>query len=155
MSGVSVTQVKPQLVVGMWKRGTYAHIGPMIAEVCAYAEASGAQIQGRPTFICHETPREAIKANEQATADVEVVIPIGKVVKGEGDITCYELPGGQMARIVHKGPYEKSAAAYKQLFEWIAENHKKVVGPTREIYLNDPREVPPEEILTEIYAPIT
>ena len=29
-----------------------------------------------------------------------------------------------------------------------------ITGPTREIYLNDPMEVPPEEILTEIYAPV-
>jgi effector-binding domain-containing protein len=28
------------------------------------------------------------------------------------------------------------------------------MGPIREIYLNDPREVSPEELLTEIYAPI-
>jgi effector-binding domain-containing protein len=154
MSEVSVTEVKTQLVVGMWKRGTYAEIGPMIAEVCEYAQASGAGIDGRPTFICHETPREAMKANAEASADVEVVIPVSNVVDGEGDITCYELPGGQMAKIVHKGPYEKCAPTYKKLFEWIAENHKKVVGPTREIYMNDPRQVPPEEILTEIYAPI-
>lgn len=151
---VSVTQVKTQIVVGMWKRGTYEEIGSMIAKVCKYAQTSDAQIQGPPMFICHETPREAVKANEQATADVEVVVPIGKVVKGEGDITCYELPGGWMARIVHKGPYEKSAPAYKKLFEWIAQNHKKVAGPIREVYLNDPKQVPPEEILTEIYAPI-
>ena len=154
MSEVSVTEVKTQLVVGMWKRGTYAEIGPMIAEVCEYAQESGAGIDGRPTFICHETPREAMKANAEASADVEVVIPVSNVVDGEGDITCYELPGGQMAKIVHKGPYEKCAPTYKKLFEWIAENHKKVVGPTREIYMNDPRQVPPEEILTEIYAPI-
>ncbi len=154
MSEVSVTEVKTQLVVGMWKRGTYAEIGPMIAEVCEYAQASGAGIDGRPTFICHETPREAMKANAEASADVEVVIPVSNVVDGEGDITCYELPGGQMAKIVHKGPYEKCAPTYKKLFEWIAENHKKVVGPTREIYMNDPRQVPPEDILTEIYAPI-
>ena len=154
MSEVSVTEVKTQLVVGMWKRGTYAEIGPMIAEVCEYAQASGAGINGRPTFICHETPREAMKANAEASADVEVVIPVSNVVDGEGDITCYELPGGQMAKIVHKGPYEKCAPTYKKLFEWIAENHKKVVGPTREVYMNDPRQAPPEEILTEIYAPI-
>lgn len=154
MSEVCVTEVKTQLVVGMWKRGTYAEIGPMIAEVCEYAQASGAGIDGRPTFICHETPREAMKANAEASADVEVVIPVSNVVDGKGDITCYELPGGQMAKIVHKGPYEKCAPAYKKLFEWIAENHKKVVGPTREIYMNDPRQVPHEEILTEIYAPI-
>jgi AraC family transcriptional regulator len=147
MNEVSVTEVKPQVVVGMWKRGTYAEIGSMIAKVCEYAEASGARIQGRPTFVCHERPQEAIKANEEATADVEVVIPVARPVDGKGDITCYELPGGKMARIVHRGPYEK-------LFEWIAKNHKKVVGPTREVYLNDPRQVPPDEILTEIYAPI-
>jgi AraC family transcriptional regulator len=154
MSEVSVTQVQRQVVVGTWKRGTYAQIDPMIDKVREYAQTSGAQIQGPPMFICHETPRDVVKANEQATADVEVVIPVGKVVKGEGDITCYELPGGRMAKIVHEGPYEKSAAAYKKLFEWIAENHKKVVGPIREVYLNDPRHIPPEEILTEIYAPI-
>ncbi|WP_305791978.1 GyrI-like domain-containing protein [Methanococcoides sp. AM1] len=29
-----------------------------------------------------------------------------------------------------------------------------ITGPTREVYLNDPAEVSPEEILTEIYAPV-
>jgi AraC family transcriptional regulator len=154
MGEVSVTEVKPQVVVGMWKRGTYAEIGVMIAKVREYAEANGAEIQGRPTFICHERPKEAMKANEEARADVEVVIPVTKPVQNADEITCYELPGGKMAKIVHKGPYEKSAAAYKKLFEWIAQNNKKVAGPTREVYLNDPRKVPPEEILTEIYAPI-
>jgi DNA gyrase inhibitor GyrI len=41
---------------------------------------------------------------------------VAKPVKGEEDITCYELPGGQMAKIVHKGPYEKCAAGYKKLW---------------------------------------
>ncbi|MFH1718770.1 MAG: GyrI-like domain-containing protein [Planctomycetota bacterium] len=154
MSEVTVTEVKAQVVVGIWKRGTYAEIDPMIAKVREYAESSGARILGRPTFICHERPREAMKAHEEASADVEVVIAVSKPVKGMEDITCYELLGGRMAKIVHKGPYEKSAAAYKKLFKWIADNHKKVVGPTREVYLNDPRKVAPEEILTEIYAPI-
>ena len=154
MSEVCVTEVEPEVVVGMWKRGTYAEIDPMIVEVCEYAEKSGAGIKGRPMFVCHETPKEAMKANEEASADVEVVIPVSNVVDGQGEITCYELPGGQMARIVHKGPYEKSALTYKKLFEWIAANNKKVAGPTREVYMNDPREVSPEEILTEIYAPI-
>ena len=154
MSEVCVTEVKPQVVVGVWRRGTYAGIRPMIAEVCEFARASGAGIKGRPMFVCHETPRQAMKANEEASADVEVVVPVSNVVDGQGEITCYELPGGQMAKIVHKGPYVKSAPTYKKLFEWIAANHKKVAGPTREVYMNDPREVPPEDILTEIYAPI-
>ncbi len=154
MSDVSITEVQSHLVVGMRKRGTYAEIGEMITTVWRFAAGSGAQIQGRPTFICHETPREAMKANEQSNADVEVVVPAAKKVPGTDRARCYELPGGQMAKILHKGPYDQCAATYKTLFAWIAENHRKIVGPTREVYLNDPRKVAPEEILTEIYAPI-
>lgn len=40
----------------------------------------------------------------------------------------------------------------KKMFSWIAENGKIISGPVREVYLNDPREVNPDEILTEIYA---
>jgi len=151
---VTVAEVETQIVVGLWRRGTYAEIDTMIARVCRYAEESGARITGRPTFICHERPKEAMKANEEASADVEVVIAVSKPVKGKDDMTCYELLGGRMAKIVHKGPYEKSADSYKKLFKWIADNHKKVVGPTREVYLNDPKQVPPGDILMEIYAPI-
>ncbi|GAH06344.1 unnamed protein product, partial [marine sediment metagenome] len=33
-------------------------------------------------------------------------------------------------------------------------NNKRIIGPIREVYLNDPREVGPEETITEIYVPI-
>lgn len=155
MTEVSITNVEPRLVVGMRKRGTYAQIRPMIAEIRQFIESSGAKTAGPPMFVCHETPKEVVKANLQRNADVEVVIPVSAKIEGIDEITCYELSGGPMAMVVHKGPYEKSAAAYRKLFAWIAESHKKVVGPTREVYLNDPKEVPPEKLVTEIYAPIT
>jgi len=154
MSEVVISNVEPQLVVGMRKRGTYAQIRPMLASVRKHIEANGAEIVGPPAFICHENPKEVVRANLQHNADVEVVIPVSAQVEGNEEITCYELAGGPMARIMHKGPYEKSATAYKKLFAWIAENHKKIAGPTREVYLNDPKKVSPEELLTEIYAPV-
>jgi AraC family transcriptional regulator len=154
MSEVVIENVEPQLVVGMRKRGTYAQIRPMLKSVRQYIKASGTQIAGPPAFICHETPKEVVRANLQHNADVEVVIPVSAQIEGNDEIACYELPGGSMARITHRGPYERSATAYKKLFAWIAENHKKVAGPTREVYLNDPKKVAAEELLTEIYAPV-
>jgi effector-binding domain-containing protein len=154
MSEVSISNVESQLVMGMRKRGTYAEIRPMTAKVHKYIEAKRGQIAGPPIFVCHETPKEVVKVNLQHNADVEVVIPISSRIDGNNEIACYELPGGPMAKITHQGPYERSATAYKKLFAWIAENHKRVAGPTREVYLNDPREVPPEELLIEIYAPV-
>jgi AraC family transcriptional regulator len=154
MGEVSIINIEPQLVVGMRKRGTYAQIRPMIAKVYKYIEAHDTQVAGPPMFVCHETPKEAVKVNLQHNADVEVVIPVAARIDDGDGIACYELSGGPMAKITHCGPYERSATAYKKLFAWIAENHKKVAGPTREVYLNDPRKAPPEELLTEIYAPV-
>ncbi len=154
MNEVNIRKVEPQLVVGMRKRGTYAQIRPMITQIRRCIEAAGAQVAGPPTFVCHETPKEVVRANLQRNADVEVVVPVSEQIEGTDEVACYELPGGPMAIITHKGPYEKSAVAYKKLFAWIAENRKKVAGPTREVYLNDPKEVAPEELVTEIYAPV-
>jgi len=36
----------------------------------------------------------------------------------------------------------------------LKKNNKRITGSIREVYLNYPREVGPEETLTEIYAPI-
>ncbi len=64
------------------------------------------------------------------------------------------FPEARWQVIVHKGPYEECSPTYEKLFSWIAEKGKRIVGPIREVYFNDPREVPPEKILTEIYAPL-
>jgi effector-binding domain-containing protein len=59
-----------------------------------------------------------------------------------------------MARIVHHGPYEACEPTYERLFAWISDKGLQITGPIREIYLNDPRVVSPEQILTEILAPV-
>ncbi|NYT09624.1 MAG: hypothetical protein GKC09_06775 [Methanosarcinales archaeon] len=59
-----------------------------------------------------------------------------------------------MARTVHRGPYEECGPAYERLFSWIREKNLTVCGPIREAYLNDPREVSPDEIMTVICAPV-
>jgi len=152
---IRIVEVQPQMVLGMRKKGKYEEIGMMIPKVCQFAEESGVQIQGPPIFGCHEmTVEESKKADEEGNADVTVAVPVSGKVEGTDEIKCYELPGGKMAKIVHKGPYQECEFTYEKLFAWLGQRGKRVVGPTREVYLNDPREVPPEELLTEIYAPI-
>ena len=129
----------------------------MFQRICEFAFSKNIQITTYPAFLCHETTVEEVqKADEEGNADIEVVFPISELVEitGDDEIKVYELPGGKMAKIIHKGPYEECALTYEKLFSWIAEKGKRISGPVREVYLNDPREVQPEEILTEIYAPI-
>jgi len=152
---ISVVNVKPQLVLGMRKRGPYRNIAVMIPQICQFAVQNDIQLIGPPMYICHETsPEEAKEADQKGNADVEVAVPIAQRGKETDEIKCYELPGAKMAKIIHKGPYQEEPATYQKLFAWLEENNKTVVGPMREIYLNDPHEVPEEELLIEIYAPI-
>jgi AraC family transcriptional regulator len=154
MEEVTVVDVKPQLVAGIRKRGHYREIAELLPKLYEYAAKKGAKFTAPPTFVCHETAEEAMEADKTGNALVEVAAPIAETIEEIDEIKCYTLPGGKMAKIIHKGPYEKCASAYNKIFSWINMNGKKIVGPTREVYLNDPREVDSEEILTEIYVPI-
>lgn len=157
MSEVTVVELNSQLVLGMRKTGAYREIPMMFHRICELAFSKNIPIAAYPAFLWHETTvEEAQKADLEGNADIEVVFPISEFIETTGDeeIRVYELPGGKMAKIVHKGPYEECTLTYEKLFSWITENRKRIVGPVREVYLNDPQEVQPEEILTEIYAPL-
>jgi effector-binding domain-containing protein len=155
MDEITVVELKPQLVLGMRKRAGYEEIGTMIQELYEFAADKNIGKVGRPIFICHEeTVEQAMEADKNKNADLEVAISISEKVEETEDFKCYELPGEKMAKTVHKGPYEDCGPTYKKLFAWLEENGKRIVGLTREVYVTDPREVPPEEYLTEIYTPI-
>ncbi len=56
----------------------------------------------------------------------------------------------------HKGPYSDMKAAYDWLFgEWLVQSGREVAdAPVPEDYLNNPRDVPPTELLTDICLPL-
>ena len=155
MHEVTLVEVPTQLVLGVQRRGHYGEIPVALGEVVQYAMSHGARLVGMPVALMHELGKKAAeKADGEGTAVIDVAFPIASPVEGSESVKCYELPGGTMAKIVHKGPYEACESAYNVLFEWIAANGYMVSDPTREVYLNDPRTVKPEDILTEIYAPV-
>jgi effector-binding domain-containing protein len=155
MEEVTVIDVGPLNVVGARRRGAYHDVSKVLPELFKYVFSNGLQMTGPPVYLCHELSMEEVeRAMKEGNADLEVVIPVaGKVVE-KGDIKAYKIPGGKMAKVVHRGPYEKVGETYGRLFEWMGRNGKAPRGPFREIYLNDPTKVPPEEILTEINVPI-
>lgn len=152
---IKVETVRPQMVMGLTRKGSYQMIPQMLAELFGHLNAKGARIAGMPAFVCHETCAEEVqRASATGCAVVEVVVPVAGKVEGTDEIKFYELPGGKMLTAVHKGPYEECGRTYQKMFTWIGKERKRVVGPIREMYLNDPRTVTPEETLTLIHVPI-
>jgi len=60
----------------------------------------------------------------------------------------------KVVSVIHKGPYEEVDVAYSKLFEYMSEHSLTMSGPARSIYLNDPAEVPEDELLTEVQIPV-
>jgi len=155
VSEVTLVDVPTQLVLGMQKKGRYAETPSVIGEIVRYAMANGAQFAGMPVALMHEPGREAaMQADRDGTAVIDVAFPIAKPVPSGEQVKCYELAGGRMAKVVHKGPYDACGSAYGTLFEWLATQGLRVTGFPREVCLNDPRTVRPEDIQIEIYAPV-
>ncbi len=155
MTKIEITDVPAMNVLGTKQIGTYALIPELLMKVFSYIQQEKATIAGPPIFLCHETsPRAVREANENGTAVVEVAWPVSEPVKGTAEIPTYILPGGRMAHVIHKGPYEACEPTYLALFAWIEKRDLTICGPVREMYPNDPRTVPPEEIITDIYVPV-
>jgi effector-binding domain-containing protein len=155
MTEISIVEVPAMNVVGTRKTGTYTLIPDLLMKVFTYIRKKKVAVAGPPFFICHEISPEAVReANEKGTAVVEVAWPVAGHVKGTKEIPAYVLPGGRMAHAIHKGPYETCESTYLALFAWIEKQSLTICGPIREAYPNDPRTVPPEEIITDIFVPV-
>jgi AraC family transcriptional regulator len=155
MDDISIVDVPSLQVLGIKMTGTYMMIPELLMKVYKFTVKKKVGISGPPIFLCHEISPEAVmEANEKGTAILEVAWPVSGTVTSTGEIKFYKLPGGKMVHTVHKGPYESCEPTYLRLFAWIKEKGLRISGPIREVYPNDPRQVKPEEIITEIFVPV-
>lgn len=85
---------------------------------------------------------------------VQTAIPVSLGVVSDGDVEVVSLPAGPVAVRVHVGPYTGLGAVYSAMMAEMEASGLSVVGPPREIYLNDPGEVPESQLMTRIEFPI-
>ncbi|QBR91521.1 GyrI-like domain-containing protein [Nocardioides euryhalodurans] len=81
---------------------------------------------------------------------VEAGFPAARPVTASGRVVPAELPGGTVARCLHRGPYEEVAAVYRAVTDWVEDHGLTVSGPPWECYLDEP-DVPQPR--TEVLVP--
>jgi AraC family transcriptional regulator len=93
-------------------------------------------------------PVESLKSHACITVDdaFPMDAPFEKVI----------LPAGPCAVLTHKGPYADMPKAYQWLFAgWLPQSGHTIRDiPMFEVYLNNPRDTPPKDLLTEIWMPL-
>ena len=99
-------------------------------------------------------PFAAYYNQDMQNLDLEIGFPVAKKVAGQGEIQSGEIPGGRAASCMHTGPYDKIAAAYEALGQWMQARGLQGTGACYEFYLNDPQNTPSEKLQTQILFPL-
>lgn len=147
---VKEVQAQPMVSIRMHTPpATFDHSIPSaMTELLTYARQQG--------ILCdNQAPLVINYAYEETDADVEVCVPVERVVASEGRIVSRVLPGGSVASLMHRGPYEELGLIYPSLAAWIKEQGYEMDGPARQAFWDGPwNTVDPAHYRTEVLWPI-
>ena len=149
---VEIKEMPAVRLAGLAHKGPYPSVGPVFQKlVSLIPEPSWAEVE-HAAMIGHDNPRKVPAEELRSHACFAV---------GEGFVIFPPLaeiryPAGKYAVVTVKGPYEQLPEAYRWLDEdWYPTSgmeHRDLVA--YEVYLNDPMNTKPEDLLTEIRLPL-
>ena len=153
MYDVTVKTITAMSVVGIDHRGSYMAIGAAFETLHSTLFARRLMKPDQTMLALYfDDPEavavEALRSFAAVTCDPDLVVELPLQVK--------TVAGGTYAVLRHKGPYANMGLAYQWLYgTWLRQSGQELRDlPAFEIYLNTPRDVPPTELLTEIYLPL-
>jgi AraC family transcriptional regulator len=150
---VIIKKVEPMRVAFMRHVGPYQEVGGTWERLLPWLGKEG-YIGGDSMFIgiCHDDP-EVAPANK-VRYDACVTVDSGFVPNGE--IGVQTIDGGDYARSTHFGPYGQISRTYARLLgQWLPCSGRELRAcPCFEVYLNSPEHTNPEDLLTDLYAPL-
>ena len=121
-------------------------LGPAWGAVIARAGKVGAAPSDAPFVAYHDMDMQDL--------DLEIGFTFARPLAGAGDVHAGETPAGKAVQCLHVGPYDQLGAAYQALEAWVAEHGLQHAGPAYEFYLDDPQEVPPDQLRTREVLPV-
>ena len=105
--------------------------------------------------ICHDDPSVTSEENIRYDASLAWTKKESDILSKEG-FNTKKISSGKYAMVLHKGSYSKIIDSWMALYLWCEENNYIFRDcPPFEKYLNSPEDVEEQELLTEIYIPIT
>lgn len=154
MRDVAIKQLAPATLAVIPHKGSYMEIGRAFETLFG---TLGARNLLRPGLcmkgLFYSDPTSVPEAELRSAAGI--LVP-DEAFPVEAPLEKAYLRGGDYAVLRHKGPYSDMKAAYDWLYgEWLVRSGREAAdAPVFEDYLNNPREVPPTELLTDICLPL-
>lgn len=134
-------------------KGPYMEVGKAFEALVATISARNRWPDVRGMVgVYYDDPSAVAEADLRSHAGVIVT----DMAAGEDGLEEVTLAGGRFAVLHFKGPYAGLPKAYLYLYgAWLsASGEEPRNAPSFEVYLNDPGDTAPEELLTDICMPI-
>lgn len=155
MMEVTLKQVESFDVLAMPHTGSYMNIGQAFEKLFGWLGMRGLiGPQLRSVGIYYSDPDSVAETELQSAACI--ALPNMGSIELDASIERKSLAAGEYAVLRHKGPYSNMRSAYQWLYgEWLSNSGREVANqPAFEEYLNNPREVAPADLITDIYMPL-
>lgn len=154
---VKIEKLSPIKVAFVRHTGPYEECKHAWDTLCGWAFPNGLfNDQTKALGVCHDDPDQT----PAAQCRYDACITVDDDVQAEGDVKIKTIPGGDYATLLHKGPYENLGDSWNAIFkEWLPQSGRELsCGDAEsacfELYLNDPTQTKPEDLLTVIHLPL-
>ncbi len=151
---VRLERFSPTRVVFVRHVGPYDQVGAAWQRLFAWAGRRG--LLGPSTEmlgVVHDDPE--ITPPDRLRYDAALVA--GERVRPEGEVGMQELPACEYAVASHHGPYQTLYLTYARLCgQWLPTSGREArTAPGLEIYRNSPYTSRPDDLVTDIFIPLT
>ena len=147
----TIKEVKPFAYCCIVHKGPLTGIGEVITQLMQAVQAQNLfpLVRGTMIGVYYNSPTET----KPAELLWEVGFPVAEQAAPQAPLQKKIWDRTTIAEAVHTGPYAKIGETIQRLITWIGGQGYDVAGPMLERYMNNPMQVKPEELRTEIWIP--
>jgi len=154
MSEVQIKNLPESIVASVTHIGPYWETYVAFQKLHEWISKNQVKPKGNPAGLYYDNPKEIPLEKLRS----EAIIEVDGNSKGEGEVEIKILPPTKCACLLYKGSYADvgKRQAYLNIADFLKNNGLVYDEslPIREIYLNNPTEVKPEDLETEIQMPV-
>jgi tRNA-Thr(GGU) m(6)t(6)A37 methyltransferase TsaA len=147
---IELKTVKENQVASISHVGPVEEMGELIGELTGWVIQKGLQVTQPPFVVYYTSPMEV----SPEKMEYEVGIPFNGNTNGDAKVKIKIIPKHKTISTIFKGPYQEIGPVYAEIMQHIMEGKYEMIGAPREAYLNNPTEVPENELLTEVIFPV-
>ena len=148
---IHTVDIEPMKVAGLSHKGSYSEIGRKFEELSKWQDHT--ELKNAPLVaLYYDDPHNVPEKDLRSFAGV--VMSADYDLK-DRSVEQATVPGGKYAMTSFTGQYSKLPKAWEEFYGNIfGKGMKTKADLCFERYINLPGEVPPDELITELYAPL-